>query len=96
MPFSMYGPELTCVSMEHMIVEDQSVMCLQIFDSGKPVHVSCHVGNVEGEGLILVMPSAEGFAQTVMVTLPEEEISKLCKDQAILCLEPEVLFCGKL
>ncbi|XP_031264131.1 hydroxycinnamoyltransferase 1-like [Pistacia vera] len=95
-PFTMYGPELTCVSMEHMIVGDQSVMYSAIFDSARPVHVSCHVGNVEGEGLILVMPSAEGRARTVTVTLPEEEIAKLSKDQAILCLEPEVLFCGKV
>ncbi|KAI9187370.1 hypothetical protein LWI28_027314 [Acer negundo] len=96
-PCIMYGPELTCVSMEHMIVGHQSMIYSTIFDNVKPVHVSCHVGNVEGEGLILVMPSAEeGLARTVMVTLPEEEMDNLCKDQAILCLEPKLLLTGKL
>ncbi|GFY90689.1 hypothetical protein Acr_07g0008860 [Actinidia rufa] len=50
----------------------------------RPVHVSCHVGNLEGEGLITVMPSPEGgLGQTMMVMLPEEEIDKLCEDGAI-------------
>ncbi|KAK3200623.1 hypothetical protein Dsin_024038 [Dipteronia sinensis] len=96
-PCTMYGPKLTCVSMEHMIVGHQSMIYSAIFDSVKPVHVSCQVGNMAGEGLILVMPSAEeGLARTVMVTLPEEEMDTLCKDQAILCLEPKLLFSGKL
>ncbi|KAH7571917.1 hypothetical protein JRO89_XS04G0166700 [Xanthoceras sorbifolium] len=96
-PCTMYGPELTCVSMEHMIVRHQSLIYSTIFDSVKPIHVSCHMGNVEGEGLILVMPSAEeGLARMVMVTLPEEEIVNLCKDQAILCLEPKLLLAGKI
>lgn len=91
-PFAMYGPEFTCVSMEHMIFGDQPVMYSMNFDSAKPVHVSCHVGNAEGEGLILVMPSAEaGLARTVMVTLPEEETAKLCEDQSILRLKPTML-----
>ena len=62
----------------------------------KPVHVSCHVGNVEGEGLIVVMPSMEeGLARTVLVTLPEKELAELCEDQAILRLEPTMLLSGK-
>ena len=61
----------------------------------KPAHVSCHVGNVEGEGLIVVMPSSEGgFARTVMVMLPEEELAGLCEDQAILQRQPTMLLTG--
>ena len=87
-PFRMYGPELTCVSMEHMVVPRG---CEAVFMDAKPVHIACHVGNVEGEGLIMVLPSPEeGLGRTVMVTLPEEQMPKLCKDQAILRLEPTV------
>ncbi|KAK9291405.1 hypothetical protein L1049_019352 [Liquidambar formosana] len=64
----MYGPELTCVSMEHMIISPapkensthRSLTYAAMFEKDeKPVHVSYHVGNVEGEGLIMVMPSPE-------------------------------------
>ncbi|OWM63902.1 protein ECERIFERUM 26-like [Punica granatum] len=84
-PFRMYGPELTCVNMEHL-----SVYEMMFQDGSRPVHVSCNIGNIEGEGLIVVMPSREGgsFARTVMVALPEEEMDKLCEDQEILQLEP--------
>ncbi|GLT95187.1 hypothetical protein SLE2022_128830 [Rubroshorea leprosula] len=98
-PFRMYGPELTCVSLEHMVNGDKSLMYSAAFESNaKPSHVSCHVGNFEGEGLIMVMPSPEeGLARTVMVTLPDQEgIAKLCEDQAILHLKPTMLFTGRL
>ncbi|KAL3573659.1 hypothetical protein D5086_024272 [Populus alba] len=96
-PFRMYGPELTCVSMEHMILGHKSLMFSASFKSDeKPVHVACHVGNVRGEGLIVVLPSVEeGLARTVMVTLPEEEMPKLCEDQAIQCLQPTLLIGGR-
>ncbi|KAJ6883764.1 protein ECERIFERUM 26-like isoform X1 [Populus alba x Populus x berolinensis] len=96
-PFTMYGPELTCVSMEHMILGHKSLMFSASFKSDeKPVHVACHVGNVRGEGLIVVLPSVEeGLARTVMVTLPEEEMPKLCEDQAIQCLQPTLLIGGR-
>ncbi|KAI8555944.1 hypothetical protein RHMOL_Rhmol05G0215000 [Rhododendron molle] len=58
----------------------------------KPVHVSYHVGNVEGEGLITVMPSPEGgLGRTVTVTLPVDQIAKLCEDEAVLDLDPTML-----
>ena len=104
-PFRMYGPELTCISLEHMLVPSKvagsinmtSLIYAATLDKEeKPVHVSCHVGNVEGEGLIVVMPSMEeGLARTVLVTLPEKELAELCEDQAILRLEPTMLLSGK-
>ncbi|KAL5566256.1 hypothetical protein UlMin_029420 [Ulmus minor] len=96
-PFRMYGPELTCVSMEHLIgASDRPLMYMSAFDKdAEPVHVSCRVGNVEGEGLITVMPSPErGLARAVMVTLPEKELAELCADQAILSLQPTMLLSG--
>uniref|UniRef100_A0A2P2N1A2 Uncharacterized protein n=1 Tax=Rhizophora mucronata TaxID=61149 RepID=A0A2P2N1A2_RHIMU len=96
-PFNMYGPELTCVSMEHMITGNHSLVNAAIFKKKKkPVHVSFHVGNVEGDGLIVVMPSTEeGLARTVSVTLPSNELAELYKDQALLRLEPTMLLCGR-
>ncbi|PIA31644.1 hypothetical protein AQUCO_04900147v1 [Aquilegia coerulea] len=90
-PFQMYGPELTCANLEHVSA------FAAVLDDKKPVHVSYHIGNVEGEGLILVLPSPEeGFGRTVMVTLPEDQTDKLCKDPAILRLEPTMLISGRL
>ena len=96
-PFRMYGPELTCVSMEHMITGNKSLMSSPSFKSDeKPVHVACHFGNVVGEGLIVVLPSVEeDLARTVIVTLPEEEMPQLCEDQAIQRLQPTMLFSGR-
>ncbi|KAF9605049.1 hypothetical protein IFM89_013719 [Coptis chinensis] len=89
-PFRMYGPELTCVNME-----DVSAFATMI-ENMKPVHVSYHIGNVDGEGLILVLPSPEeGLGRTVMVTLPEDQTDKLCKDPSILRLEPTMLVSGR-
>lgn len=102
--FRMYGPELTCVSMEHMIVQNgpnRSIVGPLMYDTAfskdaKPIHVSYHVGNVEGEGLIMVMPSSEeGLARVVKVTLPENELAELCEDQAILGLQPTMLLGGQ-
>ncbi|KAK2996938.1 hypothetical protein RJ639_026560 [Escallonia herrerae] len=100
-PFRMYGPELTCISMEHMITPKGSTCELSMYEAAfekgeKPVHVTYRVGNVEGEGLITVMPSPEaGLARTVTVTLPEEQLAELCEDQAIMDLQPTMLLSGK-
>ncbi|KAK9140026.1 hypothetical protein Scep_009707 [Stephania cephalantha] len=89
-PFTMYGPELTFANLEH--VQAYAAM----LGNSKPVHVSYHVGGVNGEGLVLVLPSPEdGLGRTVMVTLPEGEATKLCEDQAILQLEPTILLTNR-
>ncbi|CAK8544771.1 unnamed protein product [Lathyrus sativus] len=90
----VYGSsELTCVNMEEE--ETESLLYESIFgDNEKPAHVSCRVGNVGGEGLIMVMPSSEGeFARNVIVMLKEEEVDKLCKDEEMLKLQPTVILC---
>lgn len=99
-PNCMYGTELTCVCMEHMMdissEPAESLLYGAMFsESEKPAHVSCHVGNMDGEGLIMVMPSPEGgLARTVMVMLPEDELAKLSNDHAILQLEPTMILAG--
>ncbi|KVH99522.1 protein ECERIFERUM 2-like [Cynara cardunculus var. scolymus] len=103
-PVQMYGPSLTCVSLEHLMIpkdepkgEFESLVYEAKFrNNEKPVHVSYHVGKVEGEGLIVVGPSAEGgVARTVTVTLPAEEIGKLCRDPVIIEMEPAMILSGR-
>ncbi|CAL5194627.1 unnamed protein product [Lathyrus oleraceus] len=91
-PKCVYGSsELTCMYME----ETESLLYESMFgDNEKPAHVSCRVGNVGGEGLIMVMPSSEGgFARNVIVMLKEEQVDKLCKDQEMLMLQPTIILC---
>ncbi|KAL2661466.1 hypothetical protein GLYMA_03G246600v4 [Glycine max] len=99
--YCMYGTELTCVCMEHLVFEEEneSLLYAAMFGNNeKPIQVSCRVGNVDyGEGLITVMPSEEGgLSRTVMVMLPEEELAELSKDEAILELEPAMLLAGSV
>ncbi|KAL9248021.1 hypothetical protein vseg_021387 [Gypsophila vaccaria] len=105
-PFKMYGPELTCVNMEHMFApknthgsesEAQPLMYMASFDKDQtPAHVSYRVTNAEGEGLIFVLPSPDGgLARRVSVTLPEEEIQTLLEDDVILRLKPTLLLSGR-
>ncbi|GAB2211463.1 hypothetical protein Droror1_Dr00024776 [Drosera rotundifolia] len=103
-PFTMYGPGLTCVNMEHMIrtaspegtTSYPSVYTTMFVEDVKPDHVSYQVGNVDGEGLILVMPSPdEGLARRVTVTLPGEQMAKLLEDDVILSLQPMLILSGR-
>lgn len=100
----MYGPELTFVSLEHlMIPKEESTDELEALDyeakfrnNEKPVHVSYHVRKAEGQGLIIVAPSPEGgAARTVTVTLPVEEIGKLCEDPVIREMEATMIVSGR-
>lgn len=96
-PFQLFGRELTCLNMENTISSEESFTYAAMFkENEKPIHVSYHIGKAGGEGLILVMPSPEeGLARIVMITLPEEQIVKLCEDQTILGLQPSMLLNGK-
>ncbi|KAL8159571.1 hypothetical protein V2J09_001108 [Rumex salicifolius] len=97
-PFQMYGPELTCVNMEHLIGERGPVMYTSDFgDECRPVHVSYDVEGVGDQGLIWVMPSPEGgMARRVKVVLAAELVAKLCHDDAITSLGPTLMISGGL
>ncbi|KAK6143226.1 hypothetical protein DH2020_023574 [Rehmannia glutinosa] len=93
-PLRIYGPRLTCINAEHM--GDAEMYGAEFNKGERPVHVSYHVGNVEGEGLIIVMPLAEaGLGRTVTLVLPDQQIAKLCKDQVLLDLDPTMLVSGR-
>ncbi|XP_072990338.1 hydroxycinnamoyltransferase [Typha latifolia] len=97
-PFRMYGPELTCLKLDHVPVKSVE------FEPGVgPEHVACRVGDVEGEGLIVVMEapaSAEkgegegdvSLARMVVLTLPTELTTELCGDDDILQYGPTIAF----
>ncbi|KAG6415593.1 hypothetical protein SASPL_123006 [Salvia splendens] len=96
----MYGgAALTCFNAEHMAEAEsgRGIMYDAEFKKGeRPVHVSYSVGNVGREGLIMVMPAAEGGrGRTVTATLPEEQVAELCRDQVILDFEPTMILCGR-
>ncbi|KAL9142592.1 hypothetical protein ABFS82_14G180000 [Erythranthe guttata] len=108
-PVRVYGPRLTCVSTEHLVDAEkngEAIMYSAVFDNNnnnknnsikgdRPLHVSYSYGNVVGEGLIVVVPTAEvGPGRAVTVTLPEEQIDRLCKDQEILDLEGVMVISG--
>ncbi|KAI3821284.1 hypothetical protein L1987_08848 [Smallanthus sonchifolius] len=99
----MYGPELTCVSLEHLVIpkhdskdELESLVYEAKFrNNEKPVHVSYHVGKAEGAGLIIVAPSPEGgLARMVTVTLQAAEAVKLCEDPVIMGMVPTMIVSG--
>lgn len=90
--FQVYGPELTCLALDHVMAFEAA---FEEGEGGRPAHVSCRVGGVEGEGLVVVLPAAEdGAARTVMVTLPEEVAKAISRDDAILRYGPTVMFAG--
>nr|GEU54584.1 protein eceriferum 26-like [Tanacetum cinerariifolium] len=101
----MYRPKLTFVSLEHlMTTKDDSQDDIEslIYDARfrnnkKPLHVSYRVGKAMGEGLIVIAPSPEGgVARTMTVTLPTEEIVKLCQDSVIMEMEPTMIMSDKI
>ena len=79
-PFQMYGPELTCAALDHVLTYGAE------FVAGvPPAHVSCRVGGAAGEGLVLVLPAAEGGkARDVVVMLPTEATARICRDPEVL------------
>ena len=45
----------------------------------------CRVGRAASEGLVLVLPAAEGGkAQDVVVMLPTEAMARICRDPEVL------------
>lgn len=87
-PFQMYGPELTCVALDHVPMYGAE------FEAGTaPARVSCRVGGAAGEGLVVVLPAAEGGdARDVVVTLPAEVTARVCGDEEVLRHGAEVVF----
>ena len=90
-PFQMYGPELTCVALDHVPMYGAE------FEAGAPpARVSCRVGGATGEGLVIVLPAAEGGeARDVVVTLPAEATARVCGDGEVLRHGAQVVFGAK-
>ena len=85
-PTLMNGHNLVCASLEGVDPY------LSVFEDGfKPIHVSCYVEPVLGEGQVLILPGPPGegpLSRVAMVTLREEEAIKLCEDELISQFSP--------
>ncbi|KAK8924191.1 hypothetical protein KSP39_PZI019649 [Platanthera zijinensis] len=89
--FQMYGPELTCVKLDHVMAYDA-----EMAEGVGPAHVSCWVGGPDVDGVVMVLPAEEAAARTVVVVLPAEVAKKVCRDEEILRHGPTVVFTGKI
>lgn len=92
--FQMYGPELTCVKLDHVMA-----YAAEMEEGVAPAHVSCWIGGAEGNGVITVLPAAPANgeeARTVEVVLPAEVAEKVVKDKEILLHGPTVIFSGRI
>lgn len=81
--------DLICANLEV-----GSANSTEFLEGLKPIRVSCHVEPVFGIGQVLICqaPPNEGpLGRVVMVTLPEDEVLKLCEDELILQLSPTIL-----
>nr|POF16920.1 protein eceriferum 26-like [Quercus suber] len=85
----MNNCDLICASLE--TAEPYSVDFVGGFE---PIRVSYYVEPAIGIGQVLIFraPSYDGpLGRVVMVTLPKDEIVKLCEDELILHLSPRIL-----
>lgn len=94
--FQMYGPELTCVKLDHVMAYGA-----EMEEAVGPAHVSCWIGGAEGDGIITVLPAGAAVAEeeesrTVEVVLPAEVAEKVFKDEQILLHGPSVIFSGRI
>ncbi|GJN23348.1 hypothetical protein PR202_gb10990 [Eleusine coracana subsp. coracana] len=87
-PFQMYGPELTCLALDHVPLYGAE------FELGAPpARVASRVGGAHGEGLVVVLSAAEGGeARDVLVTLPVETTARVCRDEEVLRYGAKVVF----
>lgn len=82
---------------EHLIctnLEDVEPYSAKFEEGYAPVRVSYHIEPVSTKGQVLILPAPpeEGpLSRVVMVTLPENEAVKLCKDVRVLSFSPTIL-----
>lgn len=85
----MNGCDLVCASLG--AVDPY----LAVFGDGvRPIRVSCYVEPVLGLGQVLILPGLPGegpLSRVVMVTLPEDDLVKLCEDELLLRYSPTIL-----
>ncbi|KAI8568959.1 hypothetical protein RHMOL_Rhmol02G0241400 [Rhododendron molle] len=83
------GRDLICAKLDNMV--SNSTIFEDCYD---PIRVSCYIEPVLGEGQVLILPSPPGeggFSRVAMVTLPEDEVVKLCEDALLLQFNPTIL-----
>ena len=83
-PF-LYSDGLTIAIFDYFLCYDV------VFDFGKPIRVGYRIEPFKGEGQLVVLPGPEGkSSRVVVVSLPEEVINNLLKDDELLRVLPEL------
>uniref|UniRef100_A0A0E0KIX7 Transferase family protein n=1 Tax=Oryza punctata TaxID=4537 RepID=A0A0E0KIX7_ORYPU len=91
-PFQMYGPELTCMALDHVPLYGAEFVA-----GAAPARAACRVGEATGEGLVIVLPSADGEdARDVAVTLPAAVTARIRRDGEVLRYGADVVFGPKM
>ncbi|XP_058200745.1 protein ECERIFERUM 26-like [Rhododendron vialii] len=83
------GQDLICAKLDNVV--SNSTIFEDCYD---PIRVSCYIEPVLGEGQVLILPSPSeegGFSRVAMVTLPEDEVVKLCEDALLHQFNPTIL-----
>ncbi|KAG5562696.1 hypothetical protein RHGRI_005427 [Rhododendron griersonianum] len=83
------GRDLICAKLDNLV--SNSTIFEDCYD---PIRISCYIEPVLGEGQVLILPSPPGeggFSRVAMVTLPEDEVVKLCEDAILLQFNPTIL-----
>uniref|UniRef100_A0A7N0ZT73 Uncharacterized protein n=1 Tax=Kalanchoe fedtschenkoi TaxID=63787 RepID=A0A7N0ZT73_KALFE len=91
---SLDGTELVCADLEGL-EESKRAVFDQDAGGGGPVRVSYYLEPFFGEGHVLIMPSTSGgdgaMSRVVMVTLPRDEVTRVCEDELVRSFCPTVV-----
>lgn len=83
-PF-FYSDGITIAIFDHLF-------CFEVaFDFGKPVRVAYNVQPLKGEGIVIILPAADGkSSRTVVVSLPKDVMANFLRDAELLRYVPEL------
>lgn len=89
-PPLMNSCDLICANLEEVV----DIYSTEFIEKFRPFQVSYYVEPVFGIGQVLIFPAPPGdgpLGRVAMVTLPEDEVIKLCEDELLLQFSPTIL-----
>ncbi|XP_041020612.1 protein ECERIFERUM 26 [Juglans microcarpa x Juglans regia] len=88
-PPLMNSCDLICSNLEVVDIHSS-----EFIEKLRPIQVSYYVEPVFGIGQVLIFPALPGegpLGRVAMVTLPEDEVIKLCEDELLMQFSPTIL-----